>query len=89
MQKTYGINRKGFAQVRRVVGVDAAGAQVFARKTGEPFGKKGGKAGAKVNNFAFILAQFCAVQPNKQQPAFHKATLPASAARAVADHSGV
>ena len=80
VQKTYGVYRKGFAEVRRVVGVDAAGAQILAGEAGEALGKERGKLGAQVYYFAFVLAQSCAVQADKQQAAFHKATLPARAA---------
>ena len=86
MQKTYAIYSERFAQMRRVVGVDAAGAQVFASKTCETFGKQCGKAGAQIYYFALVLAKFCTVQADEQQSAFHKAALPARAARAVAAH---
>ena len=74
--------------MRRVVGVYAAGAQVFARKAGEALGKKNRKTGAQIHYFALILAKFCTVQADKQQPSFYKSALPARAARTVAAHNG-
>ena len=51
MQKTYGVNRNGFTQMRGVIGVNAAGPQILAGKAAEAFSELGGKLRAQINDF--------------------------------------